>query len=170
MLFIPFNQNINKEEAKMKMVRVTLALVLFVFWGGLAVAAEKDVGPEKEIMEFVQNYQQAFQKKDIDGVVAMYAKDAVLMGTGPGERYVGPEEIRNAYMEYFKTSDKEVYNNTWNKLGKHGDVLWVAGMTHVSAYLKNKKNEFAINWTVVLSKQDGAWKVVQHHISNISCE
>ena len=154
----------------MKKVRVTLALMLIVFWGSLAVAAEKDAGPEKEIMEFVQKYQQAFQKKDVDGVMAMYAKDAVMMGTGPGERYVGPEEIRNAYVEYFKTSDKEEYTLTWHKADKHGDVLWVAGMTHVSAYLKNKKSEFGINWTLVLSKQDGAWKFVQHHISNISCE
>jgi len=82
----------------------------------------------------------------------------------------GEEEIRNAYIEYFKTFDKEEHTITWHKAGNHGDVLWIAGMTHINGYLKNKKSEFGINWTLVLSKQDGAWKFVQRHMSNISCQ
>ncbi|MDB4303747.1 nuclear transport factor 2 family protein [Desulfosarcina sp.] len=154
----------------MKMVRVALALVLAVCWGSFTFAAEKDAAFEKEITEFVQKHRQAFKEKDIDGVIALYAEDAVLMGTGPGERFVGQEEIRNAHMEYFKAFDKEESTLTWHKTGKNGDVVWVSGMTHIRSFFKNNKRDFAINWTSVLSKQDGTWKFVQRHISNISCE
>ena len=102
--------------------------------------------------------------------MAMYAEDAVLLGTGPGERYEGSEEIRNAYTEYFNTFDKEEGTLTWYKAGHQGDVVWAAGMSRIRSYLKNVEREFGLNWTLVLSKRDGTWKFVQRHISNISCE
>ena len=154
----------------MKMLRAALAITLVLFFGNLPVAAEKDAVLEKEIKDFVQKYHQAFQAKDIDAIMAMYAKDAVLMGTGPGERFVGQEEIRGAYNEYFKAFDKEESTLTWYKADNRGDVVWAAGMSHINTYFKNKKSEFALNWTLVLVKQDGTWKFVQRHISNISCE
>lgn len=154
----------------MKMLRGTLAIMLVIFWGSLSIAAEKDAVLEKEIKDFVQKYQRAFQEKDIDAIMAMYATDAVLIGTGPGERFVGEEEIRGAYHEYFKAFDREEYTLTWHKAGTLGDVVWAAGMSHINSYFKNKKREFALNWTLVLVKQDGTWKFVQRHISNISCE
>lgn len=154
----------------MKTLRVALTLVLIFCWATITFAAEQNAAFKKEIVECVQEYRQAFKAKDIDGIMAMYAEDAVLMGTGPGERFVGQDEIRNAHMEYFKTFDKEESTLTWYKMGKNGDVVWISGMTHISSFFKNNKHEFAINWTSILSKQDGAWKFVQRHISNISCE
>ena len=103
----------------MKIVRIMVALVFVVSFAGISLAAETDVDTDKELMEFVQKYRQAFEQKDIDGVMAMYAKDAVLMGTGPGERFVGAEEIRNAHVELFKTFDKEESTLTWHKTGRH---------------------------------------------------
>jgi len=154
----------------MKMLRVTLALALIVFWGSLSVAAEKDAAIEKEIKDFIQKYQQAFQAKDLDAIMTMYTEDAVLLGIGPGERYVGEEEIRGAYIEYFKAFDKEEWTLTWHKFDNLGDVVWASGMSNINTYFKNKKGEFALNWSLVLVKKDSAWKFVQRHISNISCE
>lgn len=154
----------------MNMFRVILALVLVLCWGGLAGAADKDTALENEINEFVQKYQQAFQEKNIDAIMAMYSEDAVLLGTGPGERYVGQEEIKDAYQHYFSAFDKEEGTLTWRRAGHQGDVVWVAGMSHMTTYFKNEKTEFALNWTLVLAKKDGAWKAVQRHISNISRE
>ena len=154
----------------MKVIRVMLALVFVVSLANFALASDTDADTDRELMEFVEKYRQVFEQKDIDGVMAMYAKDAVLMGTGPGERFVGAEEIRNAHVELFKTFDKEESTLTWHKTGRHGDVVWGAGMTHVNGYMKNNKKEFALNWTMVLSKEEGTWKFVQRHISNISCE
>lgn len=154
----------------MKVIRIVMAMVIVVCFASTAFASEMDAKTEKEVVEFVKKYRQEFEQRNIDAVMAMYAEDAVLMGTGSGERWVGPEEIRNAYLEIFKTFDKEESTLTWHKEGEKGDVVWVAGMTHVNGYVKNEKREFALNWTMVLVKQDGTWKFVQRHISNISCE
>lgn len=154
----------------MKMFRVILVLVFVLFWGGLGVAAEVDTALEKEISDVVKKYQQVFQEKNLDAIMEFFTEDAVLLGTGPGERYVGQEEIRNAYQHYFDSFDKEEGTVTWYQAGSQGSVVWVAGMSNINTYFKNKKTEFALNWTFVLEKKDGAWKIVQRHISNISCE
>jgi uncharacterized protein (TIGR02246 family) len=154
----------------MKMIRIMMALVFVLSLANFASASGLDADTEKEIMEFVQKYRQAFEQKDVDEVMAMYAADAVLMGTGPGERFVGAEEIRAAHLELFKSFDKEESTLTWHQAGTQGDVVWIAGMTHINGYIKNNKKEFALNWTMVLIKEEGTWKFVQRHISNISCE
>jgi uncharacterized protein (TIGR02246 family) len=154
----------------MKILRITLVLALVVFGGSLGVAADTDSALNKEITDFVQAYTQAFQAKDLDAIMAMYSENAVLLGTGPGERYEGMEEIRGAYMEYLKAFDKEESTLTWYKAASHGDVVWASGMSQLVDYFKNIKTQFAMNWSLVLVKQDGAWKFAQRHISNISCE
>ena len=154
----------------MKILRIALAVALFVCIGNIGFAAETDSALEQEIKDFVQKYTEAFQAKDLDAIMAMYAEDAVLLGTGPGERFVGMEEIKGAYIEYFKAFDKEEATLTWYKAGSHGDVVWASGMSHVNTYMKNQKREFALNWSLVLVKLDGTWKFAQRHISNISCE
>jgi ketosteroid isomerase-like protein len=83
---------------------------------------------------------------------------------------VGKEEIRDAYQHYFDAFDKEEGTLTWHQAGHQGNVVWVAGMSTINSYFKNEKTEFAMNWTFVLEKKDGAWKIVQRHISNISPE
>jgi ketosteroid isomerase-like protein len=154
----------------MKMIRIMMAMVFVLSLANFASASGLDADTEKEIMEFVLKYRQAFEQKDVDEVMAMYAADAVLMGTGPGERFVGAEEIRDAHLELFKSFDKEESTLTWHLAGTQGDVVWIAGMTHINGYMKNNKKEFALNWTMVLAKEEGTWKFVQRHISNISCE
>ncbi|MGB3648625.1 MAG: nuclear transport factor 2 family protein, partial [Desulfobulbales bacterium] len=72
--------------------------------------------------------------------------------------------------EYFKSFDKEESVLTWHKSNRNGDVVWIASMVSINSYFKNNKKEFALNSTMVLAKQEGTWKFVQRHISNISCE
>jgi uncharacterized protein (TIGR02246 family) len=163
-------KNHKTRRVKMKIVRIMVALVFVVSFAGISMAAQSDADVEKEIMEFVQKYRQAFEQKDLDGVMAFYAEDAVLIGTGPGERFEGAEEIRMAHTEYFKSFDKEESVLTWHKSNRNGDVVWIASMVSINSYFKNNKKEFALNSTMVLAKQEGTWKFVQRHISNISCE
>ncbi len=127
---------------------------------------------DAEMLEFIKNYRQAFQEKDIDAVMSLYApgQQAVLMGTGPGERYEGQEEIRAAHLEYFNSYDKEESKNTWHKIWVKGDIALVAVQTYITAYAKNVKEEFAINWSGAMEKQDGKWVFLSRHISNLSCE
>ncbi len=153
----------------MKIVlRMGIALLLVGFFVAAPCVAA-DVSPETkaEFKAFLDQYRKAFSAKDADAVVAMYAPDAVLMGTGPGELYEGTDAIRNAHIEFFKSFDKEERTIEWMKVGTEGKVAWVVASMKFTSYMKDKKAEFLIHATTVLEKRDGKWLIIVRHISNL---
>jgi len=152
----------------MAKVRLFLTLlVVFVLAAVPCLAAEADSGVMAELVESYKSYIQAFNNKDVDAVMGFYAPDAILMGTGPGERYEGAEGIRDAHLHFFGTYDKQTSELTWHKVWVKGDVVWLMTMEQFTAYYKNVKNEFAINSSVVMEKRNGKWVIVSLHFSNL---
>lgn len=134
------------------------------------MAAEADSAVMTEIEQMLKAHGEAFDKKDLDAVMGFYAPEAVLMGTGPGERYEGTEEIKEAHRHFFESFDKQTSVPTWHKFGIKGDVAWGLVMKHYTAYHKNMKNEYALNWSTAIEKQNGKWVFVSVHFSNLVCE
>ncbi len=106
-------------------LKLILVFICFVF---TASSFAGEISPEikKELRAFQAQYRKAFDSKNIDGVMAMYAPDAVLMGTGEGELYRGKDAIRMAHIAFFRTFEKEDYSTTWMKAGAKGDIAWIS--------------------------------------------
>ena len=152
----------------MKTVRLfLLSLVAVILAAATCLAAEPDPRVKAELTQMLSSYSEAFNKKDVDAVMAFYTPDAVLMGTGPGERYDGPEGIREAYLQFVQSYDKQTSERTWLKVWANGDVAWGMTMVQYTTYNKNVKSEFAVNNSVVLEKRNGKWLFVSHHFSTL---
>jgi uncharacterized protein (TIGR02246 family) len=96
-------------------------------------------------------------------------EQTMLLGTGPGESWRGPEEIREAHQNFFKGFDKENTENVWRHIHVQGDFAWAAAMSHHMAYVKGeKKNDFYINVSAVFQKKDGIWRIALLHFSNLT--
>ena len=56
----------------------------------------------------MQKHDEAMNQHNLEGITALFAPDSktVILGTGPGERYQGREEIKTAYTEMFKDFDR----------------------------------------------------------------
>ena len=135
-----------------------------------ATPTDATAGPQVEVQAAIAAYARAISEKDMDACLAAYAPgpNSLMLGTGPGERWVGPEEIRTAHEEFFKDFDTETSKPTWRMVQVSGDVAWIAGMSEVVDYDKNVKNEFFLNVSGVLQKIDGKWRIVQFHFSNLT--
>ena len=152
----------------MATVRLSLAfLMVLVLAGAPGPAAGADSAAMAEIEQMLAAYGQAFNNKDVDAVLGFYAPEAVLMGTGPGERYEGHEGIREAYLQFVQSYDKQTSERTWLKVWVKGDVVWGMTMSQYTTYYKNAKSEFAVNNSVVLEKRNGKWLFVSNHFSNL---
>ncbi|GBC63641.1 hypothetical protein DENIS_4639 [Desulfonema ishimotonii] len=158
----------------MTVPRIMVCLILF--WmaaAGPALAQETEKDAEKTVMQEIkavmETYKKAFKARDIDGLMALWSSrpDILLMGTGPGERYMGTEEIKHAYLRFFDNFDSEEGNITWMKISDNGDTAWFSVMGHFTSYYKNVKNEFALNHTGVLEKHEGKWLFVMRHFSGL---
>jgi uncharacterized protein (TIGR02246 family) len=147
---------------------LTLVVLLLAF--GLSQARQTNPKAEAEIKKLLENYRAAVGKQDLTGVMKSYAggPDTVVMGTGPGELYVGKESIENAYRAFFSNYKTEKSKVAWMKIGVNGDAAWVLGTSLITQTEEKGMNEFEMNWSAVLNKEGGEWKIVALHFSHLT--
>ena len=67
----------------------------------------KETNPEVEkIRALLKAHDEAMTNHDLKGVMACLTEKAAIMGTGPGEIWVGSDEIKVAYEHFFEGFDK----------------------------------------------------------------
>jgi len=147
-----------------------LMLVVFLLTLGLSQAGQTDPKAEAGIKKLIESYQAAMEKQDLAAVMKLFADgaDTVVMGTGPGELYVGKESIENAYRGFFSNYVNEKDKITWMKSGINGNAAWIMGTSLVTQTQKKGKNEFEMNWSAVLEKHGDQWKIVALHFSHLT--
>jgi ketosteroid isomerase-like protein len=59
-----------------------------------------------QIRVLLKAHDEAFTSQDLNGVMACFTEKASIMGTGPGEIWSGPDEIKVAYEHFFEGFDK----------------------------------------------------------------
>jgi len=151
----------------------TFSALAFIAGFVTAVSAQS---PKSEaaadIATLLKKHDAAMNQHDLNGVTQLYAKgpNTVLLGTGPGEKFQGLEEIGTAYTEIFKDFDKGSLsaNCYWKDGGVLGTAAWGAAMCKVSDSLGNKKREYELNVSAVLEKQSGRWLFRLLHFSNLT--
>jgi uncharacterized protein (TIGR02246 family) len=130
-----------------------------------APAAPPAAAPE--ISAVMHAYAEAFQAKDIEGVMKTFADDpaTIMMGTGDGETWVGKESIRAAHNAFFASIKKETTERKLLSAKQTGDTAWLAGFMTAKQTNEAGDNEFQLNLSLVLEKQGGEWRIVCMHFS-----
>jgi hypothetical protein len=75
-----------------------------------AARAEDSKGENREVEKIralLKAHDEAMTNHDLNGVMACLTEKAAIMGTGPGEIWVGPQAIKVAYEHFSKASTKE---------------------------------------------------------------
>lgn len=151
-------------------VGVALAAVLMCAMPVVSRAQGPDPKTVAEIKEMIDRHDRALGEKNLTALMETFAPgpNTVVMGTGPGERWVGPDEIRAAYTEIFKEFDAGTLKvtKTWAHGDADGNVAWIAAQTNCIEFLKNVKREYSLNVTATLVKREGRWMIVTLHMSN----
>jgi len=125
-----------------------------------------------QIAALLQQHDDAMNRQDLDGVINVFAPGpkTVAMGTGPGERWQGRDEIRGAYTEIFKDFDKgtSTHNCDWKTGQITGNTAWLAAMCKFSDSKAGKKREYELNVSGALEKQGDKWYFTMLHYSNLT--
>jgi ketosteroid isomerase-like protein len=131
----------------------------------------KIMGEVKAVME---QHNKAFNAQDLKGVMTTYSANAntVLMGTGPGEAYVGDEAIGGAYNQFFARFEANAlsFKYDWICAGSMGNVAWFAVTTTMEGTVNKEKKERAFNMSGTLLKEKGKWRILSMHFSRLGAE
>ncbi len=162
-----------KKSVVMFRTLFTLLTLICVIAVPLSVPAEDATpGIDSAIMEMITVHDKGLSEQDLDAVMSTYSttQPIVLMGTGPGERWVGAEEIADAYTHFFMDFDRGTLSTecTWHSLNVQGDFAWLMVMCNFTDYMKNIKREYAINISAVLEKTEDKWYFATFHFSNLT--
>jgi len=117
---------------------------------------------EQKIREVILEFEEAEQKKDIEGAMRFYAEDAVVQETGIPELQ-GKEAIRGLFSSFVPKiiSHKDTTRSV--AVSASGDLAYTTGSSW-SLSTKEGGGEIEINyqWLLVWKKIGGEWKCVAH--------
>jgi len=137
-----------------------------------ANAQEKKAdNPELEAIRAVfKAHDAAMGSHDMDGVIACFAPDGVMMGSGPGELWSGTEEIKEAYTKFFEGFDKGEQDFHYNHRfgGLTTDMGWLVVSGEVNGKKDGKKVAFPLNISLTMAKKGGKWQIASMHFSTLT--
>lgn len=146
------------------MRRLLMAVALFASLCSAAVA-----GPKEEALQVLEKWTKAFTESDVDGIVKLYAPDALFFGTGSKTLVTNPEEIRK-YFEQALLSNRP----RGATVGDHSVMVLsdtavvVTGLDTVTGTRDGKTYSANGRVTFVVGKRALGWQIVHFHRSAIA--
>lgn len=142
------------------------AALLSAFWVLRARGADSD---ETQIHNLLDRWTKAFEAKDVNGVMAIYAPGQELLAYDvvPPLQYAGFDAYKKDYQEFFDGFDGPVHIEFRNlKITTGGAVAFATALERVSGKMKNGQNFDAwLRATECYRKINGRWLAVHDHIS-----
>ncbi|MCA9028453.1 MAG: SgcJ/EcaC family oxidoreductase [Planctomycetaceae bacterium] len=127
----------------------------------------KRLSDELEIRQLIQKWSQALEAKDLDGLVADYADDAVLFDAIPPYKTVGKEAIRDVWancLPYFPDQFKSEHRDI--VIHVNDDMAIMHGVHHIlPTPADDPSGQTWMRVTVCYRRINGQWKSVHDHIS-----
>ena len=131
----------------------------------------KEANPEVEkIRALLKAHDEAMTNHDLKGVMATLTEKAAIMGTGPGEVWVGPEEIKVAYEHFFEGYDKgqQDFEYQFKIGGVTADMGWLMASGNITGKKDGKDVAFPLNISLTVAKDAGAWRIAALHFSTLT--
>jgi ketosteroid isomerase-like protein len=120
----------------------------------------------------LQQWKDAYSRRDVDGALAVMApdEDLVGIGTGPDEWRVGPAEFKVQLERDFAQSEALSVDYEPLVVSEAGPVAWVAGRARVQARVEGQDVSLTGRFTAVLEQRAGRWLLMQTHFSLAAAE
>lgn len=144
-----------------------LSIVTFAFLNLLCCmsvfAANSDV---TSVDRVINNYLRAYQKQDMAKVMASFADNAVLLGTGGDEVALNKQQIEKMYQRDFAQAgnvDIKVKRISFNEIN---NIAFATYLLYMTADVKGGEPFIGtLRFTVALNRDHHKWRIVQGHFS-----
>lgn len=91
--------------------------------------------------------------------------DAVMVGSGPDEIRIGPEQIREQIERDLSQAERIQLDLGDLKVSGRGDVAWAFAQPVVTATVGDEQIRMPIRMTLVLVQDNGEWSIHSGHLS-----
>jgi uncharacterized protein (TIGR02246 family) len=124
---------------------------------------------ESEIKALYDNWAKAFEARDINGIMAVYAPGDKLIAYDvvPPLQYKGKDAYRKDYLEFLSQYDGPIHVE-YRDMGilSSGDLGVIHALERFTGKLKNgQRSDLWLRATSAVQKINGKWLIVHDHIS-----
>jgi uncharacterized protein (TIGR02246 family) len=133
--------------------------------------ASEGANPDLDhIRVLLRAHDEAFTNHDLNGVMACFTEKPAIMGTGPGEVWSGPDEIKVAYEHFFEGFDKgeQKFEYQFRIGGVTSEMGWLMTAGNVNGKKDGKEFVFPLNLSLTVAKKEGKWLVAAMHFSTLT--
>jgi ketosteroid isomerase-like protein len=133
--------------------------------------ASQEANPDlDQVRALLQAHDEAFTNQDLDGVMACFSEKAAIMGSGPGEIWSGPDEIKVAYQHFFDGFDKgeQKFEYQFRIGGLTSEMGWMMTAGNVNGKKGGKEFAFPLNLSLTVAKKEGKWLFAAMHFSTLT--
>jgi ketosteroid isomerase-like protein len=147
------------------------------FTAAVAVASRADAESSEaanpdlaQIRALLRAHDEAFTNHDLNGIMACLTKKAAIMGSGPGEIWSGPGEIKVAYEHFFEGFDKgqQKFEYQFRIGGVTSEMGWMMTAGNVNGKKDGKEFSFPVNLSLTVAKKEGKWLIAAMHFSTLT--
>jgi len=140
-------------------------LIALVFGFGLSLPSIAAAEPKDDIAAIANEWAAAFSEHNVDRILKLYSKDALLWGTNGMTLRTTPEEVRGFFESAFKIPNISVsFDNQTVRL--FGNVAIVAGNYTFTARSQDGPNQDnPARYSFTLVKDSERWVIVDHNSS-----
>jgi uncharacterized protein (TIGR02246 family) len=145
-----------------------VVIALLVLAGGVSgLAQTAEAQARQEIRDLLTRYARAYERKDIETIMAMIAPgpDTIFVYPGPGGLHVGKSAIKAVYERDFAKFVSATIDYTSLSIRVRGKVAWFTSEWVATIDTGDGEVTIPARWTAVLEKRNGKWLFVQAHFS-----
>ena len=162
--------NIERGAVHMNTRLLTAAVALLALAGCKPNSSSDDSAKSvKEIEQLMATWQKAFEAKDVNGVMAIYATgDAVTAyDVVPPLQYKGADAYRKDYADVFSQMDGPLHVEFRdNHIEAGGDLGLAYGLEHITGKMKSGTPlDLWVRYTSGFKKIDGQWRDIHDQVS-----
>ena len=134
----------------------------------MTIASPALAGPEEDALRVVGKWAAAFNASDVDAILALYAPDAMFLGTGSRAVVLKTEEIRQ-YFERALLTDRPrgAVLDSRSVMTLSDEAVVITGLDTTTAVRDGKSISSPGRVTFVIAKRGADWKIVHFHRSSM---
>jgi uncharacterized protein (TIGR02246 family) len=122
--------------------------------------------PKEEVLQVLEKWTKAFKDSDVDGIVKLYAPDALFLGTGSKTVVTKPEEIRTYFEQVFlRIKSPSATLGDHSVMSVSDTVVVVTGLDTITGVRDGTPFNSNGRVTFVVAKRGSDWQIVHFHRS-----
>ena len=118
-----------------------------------------------DLLDLHRKHVKAWEQKDLSGLRAIYAEEAIVFNTVPPPRFSDFKTFENTLQHYFGILSELTFFTSNIQIEVKDEVAWITSQYLLAYQVAGKLLRENGRWTEIFQKEEDEWKLTHLHAS-----